>query len=326
MKVMNGQPQLYLGSTFKYGITISCCYDWCREFLLADKSMIRLPFFLAKGFVAAESLDGAIPVIRRARMDGLHTTVDLLGEHLRDRDMAIAARDQYILLLRALSEERLNSGVDVNISIKLSMIGQVIDEDFCLENLRALLDVARETEGFIRLDMENSEIMESTLRLFDRVYADYPQHIGVVLQAYLKRTRQDVERMCDLGARVRLCKGAYNEPRSIAFQNMDAIRSNFVYCMEKLLHHGNYPAIATHDDHLIGATQAFADNEGIDRDRFEFQMLFGLRPKTQVLIAQQGYNMRVYIPYGNMWLPYYYRRLRERPQNIAFLLRNIFRA
>jgi len=288
--------------------------------------MIRLPFFLAKGFVAAETMTGTVPVIRHAHRGGLLTTVDLLGEHIRDRGLATAARDHYIQLLRALAAEHRASGVEVNISIKLSMMGQMIDEAFCLDNLRALLAVARETQGFVRLDMENSKILTSTLRLFDQVYEEYPKEVGVVLQAYLKRTQEDVERMCDLGARVRLCKGAYKESARIAYQDMDTIRSNFITCMKTLLQRGHYPAIATHDDRLIHATKAYADAEGIGKEAFEFQMLFGLRSKTQEQIAQEGYNMRVYIPYGNMWLPYYYRRLRERPENILFLLRNVFRA
>ena len=287
--------------------------------------MVRLPFFLAKGFVAAESMTKAMPVIRKAHLSGLLTTVDLLGEHVKDRGLAAAARDHYIGLLRALAEENRQHGVEVNISIKLSMMGQTIDEDFCHDNLQALLAVADEVGGFIRLDMENTAILESTLRLFDAVYPRYPASVGVVLQAYLKRTRSDVKRMCDLGARVRLCKGAYREPAHLAYQDMRQIRTSFIECMELLLTHGRYPGIATHDDALIRATQRYAKDSSIGTDAFEFQMLYGLRPRTQLKISRSGYNMRVYIPYGNSWLPYYYRRVRERPENLMFLLRNIFR-
>ncbi len=287
--------------------------------------MVRLPFFLAKGFVAAETMSAAMPVIRDAHRKGLLTTVDLLGEHVKDRGLAEAARDHYIGLLRALADEHRQYGVEVNISIKLSMMGQTIDEDFCLDNLRALLAVAHETRGFVRLDMENTSVLESTLRLFDAVYPEYPAAVGVVLQAYLKRTREDVERMCDLGARVRLCKGAYREPADLAYQDMKQIRARYIECMQVLLLRGRYPAIATHDDALVDATRAYAVAEGVSAEAFEFQMLFGLRPKTQLVVAQSGYNMRVYVPYGDMWLPYYYRRLRERPENVMFLLRNVFR-
>lgn len=165
--------------------------------------MIRLPFALARGFVAAETLDDTIPVVRQLCNKGLLTTVDLLGEHIVRKDLALKSRDAYIRLLRALA---LEPGLDRNISIKLSMIGQVINEDFCLENLRALLEEARLVNGFVRLDMEGSSVLDSTLRIFESVFPDYRAHVGIVLQAYLKRTVEDVDHMCDLGARVRLCK------------------------------------------------------------------------------------------------------------------------
>ncbi len=285
--------------------------------------MIRLPFALARGFVAAETLTGTIPVVKRLNERQLLTTVDLLGEDVTRRDLAIKGKNIYIQLLKALAA---SSGLERNISIKLSMIGQIIDEDFCEENLRALLDQARSLDAFIRLDMEGSATLESTLRIFESVFPDYPTHVGPVLQAYLKRTVGDVDRMCDLGARVRLCKGAYREPSAIALQRMPAIRTQFVTCMQKLLRYGNYPAIATHDDTLIRATKTFALSQGIDNSNFEFQMLYGLRTQTQEGMVRDGYHMRVYVPYGQMWLPYYTRRLRERPENISFLLRNILRA
>ncbi|MDE2646390.1 MAG: proline dehydrogenase family protein [Bacteroidota bacterium] len=285
--------------------------------------MIRLPFVLARGFVAAETLVDTIPVVKQLRNKGLFTTVDLLGEHIVRRDLALKSRDAYIRLLRALASE---PSLDRNISIKLSMIGQVIDEDFCLENLRALLEEAKLMNGFVRLDMEGSSVLNSTLRIFESVFPDYRAHVGIVLQAYLKRTVEDVDHMCDLGARVRLCKGAYREPATIAYQRMSQIRTQYVTCMQKLLQHGHYPAIATHDDVLIEATKSYARARDIDPSRFEFQMLYGLRQKTQEDIVRKGYNMRIYVPYGRMWLPYYTRRLRERPENITFLLRTIFRS
>lgn len=285
--------------------------------------MLRLPFALARGFVAAETLDEAIPAVKQLCDKGLLTTVDLLGEHLTRRDLALKGRDAYIRLLQKLASE---PGLERNISIKLSMIGQIVNEDFCLENLRALLEEAKTLNAFVRLDMEGSPVLASTLRIFESVFADYRPHVGIVLQAYLKRTAADVEHMCDLGARVRLCKGAYREPAAIAFQHMPEIRTQFITCMQKLLQHGQYPAIATHDDALIEATKSYAREKDIDPSRFEFQMLYGLRQKTQLELIQQGYNMRIYVPYGRMWFPYYVRRLRERPENITFLLRNIFRA
>jgi len=285
--------------------------------------MIRLPFMFARGFVAAETLRGTLPVIQRLSHQGLLTTVDLLGEHVTSKDRAQQGKDAYIQLLQALATE---SGLDRNISIKLSMIGQVIDEDFCLMNLRQILEEARRLNAFVRLDMEGSSVLNSTLRIFESIFVDYPECVGPVLQAYLKRTTRDIEHMCMLGARVRLCKGAYRESPAIALQQMSQIRTQFMTCMQLLLDHGNYPAIATHDDTLIDATKSYARRKGIDPSTFEFQMLYGLRSQTQKAIGSDGYNMRVYVPYGQMWLPYYVRRLRERPENVSFLLRNILRS
>ncbi len=266
-----------------------------------------------------------MPVLRRLTDQGLGITVDVLGEHVKDRARAEAARDAYVALLQALAESHRLHGVDNNISIKLSMIGQVIDEDFCLENLLAILDAARSQDAFVRLDMESTGILDSTLRLFDAVYPTHGRHVGVVLQAYLKRTRRDVERMCDMRARVRLVKGAYKEPERLAYQRMEQIRDNYVACMKVLLKSGIYHGIATHDDRLLNATQTFAQAEGISRDAFEFQMLYRIRPQTQLRLVQQGYRMRVYVPYGEQWFPYYYRRLRERKENVFFLLSHAFR-
>jgi len=284
--------------------------------------MIRLPFMIARGFVATETLRGTLPVIQGLADQGLLATVDLLGEHVTCKDDAQRGKDAYIQLLQALASER---NVDRNISIKLSMIGQVIDEDFCLVNLSHILDEARRLNAFVRLDMEGSSILNSTLRIFESVFGDYPDHVGPVLQAYLKRTPRDVEHMCRLGARVRLCKGAYRESPAIALQRMSQIRAQFKTCMQTLLEHGHYPAIATHDDILIHATKSYATQRGIDPSRFEFQMLYGLRPHTHQAIAAEGYNMRVYVPYGRKWLPYYVRRLRERPENVSFLLRTLLK-
>ena len=286
---------------------------------------LKLPFFLAKGFVASETMEGALPVLQHLSAQGLGITVDVLGEHIKDRSRARASRDTYIALLKALAECHRLHGVDNNISIKLSMIGQVIDEDFCLDNLLAILNEARRQDAFVRLDMEGTQILDSTLRLFEAVYPTHGRHVGVVLQAYLKRTRSDVERMCDMNARVRLVKGAYKEPERLAYQRMDRIHDNFVACMKMLLSSGTFHGIATHDDRLLEATRSFAQAEGVAREAFEFQMLYRIRPQTQLRLVREGYRMRVYVPYGEQWFPYYFRRLRERKENVFFLLSHAFR-
>ena len=284
---------------------------------------MKLPFILARRFVAAETVEKTLPVAVELHEKGLGTTLDRLGEYVDDPDLAIEARDSYIALIRRIAET--NGRVDRNISIKMSMLGQKIDEAFCIENLFMLLETAAQTNTFVRLDMEGSDTTDSTLSIFERAHRSHPESVGVVLQAYLKRTGEDVDRMCELGARVRLCKGAYREPSAIAHQDMSVIRERFADHMEKLITHGHYPGIATHDDILIGATKAFVGRNGIDASRFEFQMLYGIRPRTQLEIVDEGYNMRVYVPFGTAWMPYFSRRLRERKENVFFVLKNLFR-
>ncbi len=286
---------------------------------------MRLPFVLASRFVAGESLQETLPVVHQLHERGMYVALDLLGEYVTDREVAAAGRDAYIDLVHTIARERESRRIHANVSIKLSMMGQKIDEDFCLANLRRLLAAARDHDVFIRLDMEGSDITESTLALFEDVYPDYPDHVGIVLQAYLKRTAADVDRMCEIDARVRMCKGAYKEPPAIAYQDMSVIRERFMDYTRRLIEHGRYPAIATHDERLISATKDYVQARGIDRRRFEFQMLYGIRPDTQQQLVREGYNMRIYLPYGREWLPYFSRRLRERKENIWFVLRNLFR-
>jgi proline dehydrogenase len=284
---------------------------------------MKLPFFLARRFVAGETLTAALPAVRALRSDGLLVTLDLLGEDVRDRAQAERYTEEYVRILHALDDE--DSELPPNISIKLSMIGQRIDRAFCLANLRRVLNVAREMNGFVRLDMEGSDLTDSTLGFFEEVYPEYPQNVGVVLQAYLRRTEADVTRMCELNARVRLCKGAYREPPEVAYQDMATIRKNFERQMQRLISGARYPGIATHDDTLIAATKAFVRARGVPRDAFEFQMLYGIRPDTQRELVREGYNLRVYVPYGTEWVPYFSRRLRERKENVWFVLKNLFR-
>lgn len=286
---------------------------------------MRLPFVLARRFVAAEDLDGTIPVLRSLNAKGLTVTLDMLGEYVSDRSIANGATDAYVNLLRRIAAEQRSDRLKANISIKLSMLGQKIDEELCRENLSRLLSVAKQEDIFVRLDMEGSDLTESTISIFQSAYPEYPDHVGIVLQAYLHRTTDDVDRMCELNARVRICKGAYKEPASIAYQDMPTIRERFVEYMQKLIVNGRYPAIATHDDILIEATKSFVAEKSIPNDRYEFQMLYGVRPRTQEEIAADGYRMRVYVPFGTEWLPYYSRRIRERKENLWFVLKSLFR-
>ncbi len=284
---------------------------------------MKLPFFLASKFVAAETLEATLPVAADLRSQGLRTTLDLLGEYISDPTLATAAKNSYIQLVRNLQEA--DGAIDKNISIKLSMLGQKIDESFCLDNVHELLRVAKETGTFVRLDMEGTDVTESTISILEKVYPEYPENVGIVLQAYLKRTAEDIERVCALGARVRLCKGAYKEPAKLAYQDMPTIREQFLERMDTLITKGKFPAIATHDDILIDATRSYVKTNNVSPDTFEFQMLYGIRADTQKAIAEEGYGIRVYVPFGDRWLPYYSRRLRERKENVWFILKNMFK-
>lgn len=285
---------------------------------------MKLPFALARRFVAGETLDAAMPAVDRLLDDGLFVTLDLLGEHVHDRARAAAFADEYVDLVERTAAQRNAHGLAANaatISIKLSMIGQVIDEDLCEGHLRRVLDAGKAADVFVRLDMEGTDITQSTLDLFERVYPDYPDHVGTVLQAYLHRTAADVARMNELQARVRICKGAYKEPPSLAYQDMPTIRWHYRQHARRLLTEGRYPAIATHDDQLIAAVQQMARDHGVSPSAFEFQMLYGLRPDTQRQMVRDGWQMRVYVPYGTEWGPYFTRRLQERKENVFFVLK-----
>jgi proline dehydrogenase len=277
-------------------------------------------FFLAKRFVAGETTESAIEAVRRLNGAGITATVDFLGEDVFERDAAIKTREAYIEMLDAIR----TSGAASNVSVKLTAMGLLIDEDFALDNLNRIVEYAqRNADPFVRIDMEGSPVTDATLRVFERAFARN-KNVGIVLQAYLKRTAGDVARAIELGARVRLCKGAYNEPAEIAYKEMPEIRRNYLGLARELLERGNYPAMATHDRELIDAIRDMATTEGIAGDRFEFQMLYGCRPQLQRDLVSQGYGMRVYVPYGTHWAGYFYRRVMERRENAFFALSSMF--
>lgn len=288
--------------------------------LAPDSAFQKNFFFLAKRFVAGETTDSAIAAVRKLNGEGMSATLDFLGEDVYEREAAIKTREAYIDMLDAI---RIN-GVNTNVSVKLTAMGLLVSEDFALENLTRILDHAqRNSDPFVRIDMEGSAVTDSTLRVFERAFATH-KNVGIVLQAYLKRTAADVERTIELGARVRLCKGAYNEPPEIAYKEMPEIRANFLKLARELLTRGNYPGLATHDRELINDLRAIVKDEEISRDKFEFQMLFGCRPQLQRELVDDGYRMRVYVPYGTHWAGYFYRRVMERRENAFFALSSMF--
>jgi proline dehydrogenase len=277
-------------------------------------------YFLARRFIAGEDIASAIRAVRDLNRQGMSATLDFLGEDVLERDAAMRQRDVYIEMLDAIA----GSGVDSNVSVKLTAMGLLVDENFAFENLEAVVEHALgNTDPFVRIDMEGSSVTEATLRIFSQAYSRH-KNVGPVLQAYLKRTRHDVEHAIELGARVRLCKGAYSEPPQIAYQKMPQIRANYLELARDLLERGNYPGIATHDHRLISAVKQFTGERSISKQSFEFQMLYGCRPRVQREIVAQGYRLRVYVPFGTHWAGYFYRRVLERRENALFALSSIF--
>jgi proline dehydrogenase len=286
-----------------------------------DSSFQQRFFFLAKRFVAGETAARAMDAIERINALGMSATLDFLGEDVIARDEALRTRDAYFELLAAIRAR----GVNTNVSVKLTAMGLLVDEDFAYENLKAVADAAAtaNADPFVRVDMEGSAVTDATLRVLERVYAER-KNVGAVLQAYLKRTPQDVEAIIALGARVRLCKGAYKEPADIAYQDMPTIRAEYIKLAQTLLTRGNYPGIATHDPRIIDAVKKFVADNNIARDTFEFQMLYGIRPEIQRKLVSAGYRVRIYVPYGTHWAGYFYRRITERKENALFVLTSLF--
>ena len=274
----------------------------------------------ASRFVAGETIESGVVAARELAARGITASLDFLGESVKEECEAVAARDQYLRMLDSMAV----AGVEVNVSVKLTQMGLDIDEDLCAANLTRILEKAGAAGGFVRLDMEGSAYTQRTLDFFkQRLLERFGRHCGVVIQAMLRRSEADVADLIAHGARVRLCKGAYLEPSTVAFPDKADVDRSYVTLMERLLAEGNYPGIATHDDAIIRHAQGFVQRNRIGPDRFEFQMLYGVRRDLQARLHRGGHRMRVYIPFGTQWYPYLMRRLAERPANIAFILGNV---
>jgi len=282
----------------------------------------RLAWKMASRFVAGETIENAVAAAVGLRELSIAATVDFLGESVSAPPDALAARDQYLTLLGQLQANQL----EVNVSVKLTQMGLDIDEDLCGSNVTAIVERAARHDGFVRIDMESSEYTQRTLDFYHaRIAPHFGAHCGVVIQSALRRSADDIARLIADGVRVRLCKGAYLEPPEVAYPKKADVDANFVTLMERLLLEGHYPAIATHDERIIRHAQAFAGQHGIAADRFEFQMLYGVRRDLQQQLKDSGARVRVYIPFGSQWYPYLMRRLAERPSNVAFMVGNILR-
>jgi len=277
----------------------------------------------ARRFVAGEELPEAIAAVKELNSRGILATLDHLGEHVTTEAGAKTAAEEYLRILDAIY----SSGIQSHVSLKLTQMGLDMSEALCMENLSRIVELAKEYQNFVRIDMEGSAYTERTLKIYEKLRKRY-NNVGVVIQAYLYRSKQDIERLIELGANVRLCKGAYNEPPSIAFPRKRDVDANYIELLKLLMgdkarSKGVYTAIATHDIRLIEWAKGFASEKKIQKHEFEFQMLYGVRRELQQSLAAEGYRVRVYVSYGREWYPYFMRRLAERPANVFFLLRHL---
>jgi proline dehydrogenase len=277
---------------------------------------------LTTRFIAGETIDEAVAAIREVNAHGCSASFDHLNESVSSIAETEAEVREYLDVLARIDE----TGIDSNVSIKLTQFGLEIDPDLAYRNARRVVEDAARRGNFVRIDMEGSNVTQATIDVFKRLRAEFGLNdVGIVLQSYLYRTMDDARELVKIPARIRLCKGAYNEPPEVAYPNKKDVDDNYVRVMQLLLSSGIYHGIATHDPKMIDATVDFAKREGGSKETFEFQMLYGIRRDLQAQLARGGYGMRVYVPYGKHWYPYFMRRLAERPANIWFVLKNLFK-
>ena len=270
---------------------------------------------VASRYVAGETLEDAVRVIRKLNQEGAMATVDVLGEEVSEREKALAAVAENLRVYETIAREKL----DANVSVKPTLLGLKIDEGFCRDNIGRLAEAAKAHGNFVRIDMEDKSTTDATLRIYRELQERYG-NLGCVLQAYMRRTLRDIEELPQ-GANVRLCKGIYVEPRRIAWKGYETVRHNYVQALDKLFTQGVYVGIATHDEYLTCAASALIDRHGLTRDQYEFQMLLGVDDELRRILLAAGHRLRVYVPYGRDWYPYSMRRLRENPEVARHVLR-----
>lgn len=287
-----------------------------RKFVLSNKATRGV----SRRFVAGEQLDEAIEATRTLNQQGMHVSLDHLGENVADEREALEAAQGYMSILDAIKATE----VDANISLKLTALGLDISQDLCEQNITQILEHAQQFPLFVRIDMEGSAYTERTVHTTLRLHERF-EHVGTVIQSCMYSSKQDVEQLIAQGVRVRLVKGAYKEPKEVAFQQKSEVDQNYVRLMTMLLLKGNYPALGTHDESIINMACKYAREHGISQNAFEFQMLYGIRRDLQEKLVKQGYNVRIYVPYGSQWYPYLMRRMAERPANLMFVMGNAMR-
>ena len=273
----------------------------------------------ARRFIAGETVEEAVASVADLRRQGLHLTLDYLGESVSSGAAAAAAAAEYVTIIDAI----VRSGIERNISLKLTQLGLDVDRATAVDNMRRILEPADANGFFVRIDMENSAYTDATISILETLWQQGHRQLGTVIQSYLKRSEGDIRRLNAMGSRVRLVKGAYKEPKEVAFQKKSEVDAAFIELMRLLMDEGTYPAIATHDPTMIDAAKAYAKSKGYANDRFEFQMLYGIRRDLQASLMREGYRVRVYVPFGKQWYPYFMRRLGERPANVGFVLKGL---
>lgn len=288
---------------------------------IVEKLSLKYGQKWAGRFIAGETLSSALNAVRALNRQGIAATIDHLGEGVRSLDEAAGYRDAYVKLLDGIARSRL----DANVSLKPTQMGLALDGEACYANIRTIAAKAAEANRFVRIDMEGSPYTQATIDMIRRLHAEGLRHSGTVIQAYLRRSEQDVADLIRDGVRLRLVKGAYKEPAALALQRADEVIASFRRLIGMALDSGVYTAVASHDDRIIGWTKQYAEQNGIPKDRFEFQMLYGLRTNEQIRLAREGYRVRCYVPYGSMWYPYYTRRLAEKPANLWLVVKHLFR-
>ena len=276
---------------------------------------------LTSRFVAGRTLEEGINVLSDLARQGISGTLDFLGENVTSLDEAAESRDSYLAAQRAIKKRQLPATV----SIKLTQFGLDFSEEQCIENVVQLIQCARKIDSRVEIDMESSEYTDRTLKIVNHLHEQFPGCVRAVIQAYLYRSEQDIRSLSEQRIPVRLCKGAYHEPASVAFPRKDDVDANYVKLMKLLLDSGTYPAIASHDERIINQALRYIREQSVARDRFEFQMLYGIRRDLQRKLVSGGYRLRLYVPYGDAWYPYFMRRLAERPANVIFLAKNLLR-
>lgn len=306
-----------LGATSKAIFHSLAQVAWLQH--LASRYGMARDTGFARRFVAGETIDEAVDAVRTVTTRGLHLTLDYLGESVATSEAASEATREYLHIIDVIVQ----AGVERNISLKLTQLGLDVDHATCIDNLRRILEPAGPQGFFVRIDMESSAHTEDTLQIFETLWQQGYRNVGVVLQACLRRTDADLTRVLALGARVRLVKGAYKESREVAFATKEEVDARFGELMTRLLDSATYPAIATHDVRMLDRAQRHAAARGYAKDRFEFQMLYGIRRDLQSALLQAGYPVRVYVPFGRQWYPYFMRRLGERPANMWFVVKGI---